>query len=218
MTRSALLPRARNILLNPRSEWPVAAAEPDSVAGVFVRYVLVLAALPALAQFLRDALIGYHLLGMELHTPVRAAAAAMALEYAISLALVYAAARLANALAATFGARPDMVQAVKAVAYAWTAAWIAGIAMIVPWLGWLVGVAGVIYSIYLLNLGLPHVMQCPEDRAAGYAAAIVAVTMILWALAGSLAELLNRSLLVPSDALLPQYTEVISRVAQAGAL
>src|SRR3546814_4956515 len=85
----------------------------------------------------------------------------MVFSYVLSLVMLYVVALIINALAPTFGGQKDQLQAVKVIGYAWTAAWVAGIATIVPWLGWLVVLAGGIYSIYLLYLGLPHTMKCP---------------------------------------------------------
>ncbi len=78
------------------------------------------------------------------------------------------------------------MQALKTAAYAATAAWVGGVAQLIPWLGWLIGLAAAIYSVYLLYLGLPHTMKAPADRAAGYTAVaiIVAIVLgwILWAI------------------------------------
>ncbi len=49
------------------------------------------------------------------------------------------------------------MQALKLAAYAFTAAWVAGVAQVVPWIGALIALAGGIYSIYLFYLGLPTV-------------------------------------------------------------
>jgi hypothetical protein len=84
-----------------------------------------------------------------------------------------------NALAPTFGGQKDMVQALKTEAYAWTASWVAGIAVIVPWLGWLIAIAGAVYAIYLLYLGLPHTMKCPPEKAGGYTAVSVIIAIVL---------------------------------------
>lgn len=47
------------------------------------------------------------------------------------------------------------------------------------------------YSIYLLYLGLPHMMKAPADKAAGYTAVTVILAIllswILWAIVGSIA-------------------------------
>src|SRR5690606_37463448 len=92
-------------------------------------------------------------------------------------------------LAPTFGGQKDRTQALKSVAYSYTAAWVAGIALIVPALGWLVAQAGAIYGIYLLYLGLPHTMKCPPDQAAGYTAvSIIAAIMLYFVVAASAAS------------------------------
>src|SRR3546814_11761750 len=90
----------------------------------------------------------------------------MVFSYVLSLVMLYVVALIINALAPTFGGQKDQLQAVKVIGYAWTAAWVAGIAAIVPWLGWLIVLAGGIYSIYLLYLGLPPTMKCPPEKAA----------------------------------------------------
>src|SRR3546814_10463800 len=93
-----------------------------------------------------------------------------------------------NALAPTFGGRKDQLQAVKVIGYAWTAAWVAAIATIVPWLGWLVVLAGGIYSIHLLYLGLPHTMKCPPEQAAAYTVVTAIIAVVLtWIMAMLLA-------------------------------
>src|SRR3546814_19506357 len=98
--------------------------------------------------------------------------------------MLYVVALSINALAPTFGGRKDQLQAVKVIGYAWTAAWVAGIATIVPWLGWLVVLAGGIYSIYLLYLGLPHTMKCPPEKAAGYTVVTAIIAVVLsWIMA-----------------------------------
>src|SRR5690606_7992883 len=105
--------------------------------------------------------------------------AGMVLGYVLSLVVLYVVALVINALAPGFGGEKDQVQALKTATYAWTASWIAGIAVILPWIGWLVALAGGIYSIYLLYLGLPHTMKGPQDKAVGYTAVSVIVTIVL---------------------------------------
>ena len=80
----------------------------------------------------------------------------------------------------TFSGQKNQVQALKTVAYAFTAGWVASIGSLVPLLGWLIGLAGVIYGIYLFYLGLPHTMKCPEDKAGGYTAVIIIILIVFW--------------------------------------
>ena len=53
MDFSRLLARVKSILLTPKTEWPVIAAEPATTVGIYTSYVLLLAALGAICQFLK---------------------------------------------------------------------------------------------------------------------------------------------------------------------
>ncbi|WP_199099047.1 Yip1 family protein [Dyella sp. ASV21] len=197
-----ILQRIKAILGTPQTEWPVIAAEPASVAGLYRNYILIVAALPVIAQFIKSSLIGYGGFGVHLHTPIGAGIAGMLLHYLLSLAVTYVLALIVNALAPTFGGQKDPVQALKTVAYAWTAGWVAGIAVLVPWLGWLVALAGAIYGIYLLYLGLPQTMRCPSDKAAGYTAVTVLIALVLsWIVALIVAGVIGTAALTGANAL-----------------
>ncbi|MEP6896966.1 MAG: Yip1 family protein [Rhodanobacter sp.] len=176
--------RVKAILLTPKTEWPVAAAEPATIGGLYAGYIAIVSALPAIAGFIKGSLVGTTVFGITVRTPIAMGAVGMLLSYALTLALAYVMALIINALAPTFGGQKDMVQALKTVAYAWTASWIAGIATIVPWLGWLIAIAGAIYGVYLLYLGLPHTMKCPPEKAGGYAAVSIIIAIVLsWIIA-----------------------------------
>ena len=174
-----IIDRIKNILTTPKTEWPVIAAEPTSVNGLYTGYIAIVAALPAIASFIKGSLIGTGAFGITVRTPIGMGIVGMVLHYALTLALVYVMALIINALATGFGGQKDMLQALKTVAYAWTASWIAGIAVIVPWLGWLIAIAGAVYAIYLLFLGLPNTMKCPADKAGGYTAVSIIIAIVL---------------------------------------
>ncbi|MBV8158402.1 MAG: YIP1 family protein [Dyella sp.] len=171
--------RIKAILTSPQTEWPVIAAEPATTAGLFRSYIAIVAALPVIAHFIKGSLIGYGALGVHMHTPVGMGLVGLVLHYLLMLVVTYLMALIVNALAPSFGGQKDPVQALKVVAYSWTASWVAGIAVIIPWLGWLVALAGVIYGIYLLYLGLPHTMRCPVEKSAGYTAVTVLIAIVL---------------------------------------
>lgn len=174
-----IIERVKAILTTPRTEWPVAAAEPATVGGLYGGYIAILAALPAIAAFIKGSLIGSGAFGITVRMPIGYGIGEMLLRYVLTLVLAYVVALIINALAPTFSGQKDITQALKTVAYAWTAYWVAGIAVIVPWLGWLIAILGGIYSIYLLYLGLPHTMKCPPDKAAGYTAVSVIIAVVL---------------------------------------
>ena len=175
-----LVARVRAILVSPGTEWPVIAAEQTTVADLYKGYVIPIAVLPAVAGFVKSSLIGVHVpyLG-TLRVGIVSGFAQMILQYALGLGLVYVLAVVVDALAPRFGGEKDRIQALKLVAYSWTGAAVAGVAQILPGIGWLIGFAGAVYSIYLLYLGLPHLMKSPRERVTTYTAATVAAAFVV---------------------------------------
>ena len=185
MDFNKLMARVKAILLTPKTEWPVIAAEPATVADLYKNYIVILAAIPAVAGFIKSAFIGVGAFGIYYRAPVGTALTGAIVGYALSLALVYVMALIVDALAPTFGGRKNPIQALKVVAYAYTASWVAGVGQIVPGLGWLIGIAGGVYSIYLLYLGLTPTMQSPQEKAGGYTAVSIIISILLGLVIGA---------------------------------
>ncbi|WP_222564903.1 Yip1 family protein [Novilysobacter antarcticus] len=186
MNHEGLISRVKSILFDPRRTWPLIGEEPATVAGLYTRYIMILAALPAIFTFIKTSLIGYGMFGVTVRTGIVAGLFGAVLTYALSLVLVYVVALIINALAPSFRGQKNQVQALKVIAYAYTAAWVAGIGVIIPWLGGVIGVVGGIYSIYLLYLGLSHTMKNPPEKSLGYTVVIVLITLVLSLLIGVL--------------------------------
>jgi Yip1 domain len=178
---SSLVTRVQNILLTPKTEWPVIAAEPETTAGLFTRYILIVSALGPIAMFLKGTLIGTSIPFVGTFRVGMGAGISMAvLSYVLGLVGIFVFSAVINALAPTFGGQKDSVQALKAAAYGATGAWVGSVAQIVPWIGWLIALAAAFYSIYLLYLGLPQTMKSPADKAAGYTAVSIVVAILLY--------------------------------------
>lgn len=175
MDFNKLIARVKGILLTPKTEWPVIAGETTTVADLYKGYIVWLAAIPAIFTFL---LLARFAPGF--------AVTQLILRYALTLAMVYVVALIIDALAPSFGGTKDKVQALKTIAYAITASCVAGIAAIVPLIGWLIAIAAGIYGIYLLYLGLPHTMKCPQERAGGYTAVVVVIAIVAGFLVGAI--------------------------------
>lgn len=156
---AGLVDRVKNILLTPKTEWPVIDGEPGDTKEVFT-YVAILALLPLIGTIIGTAIVG----GLPLIYGIAAAAVGFILAFVV----VYVVAFVINALAPTFGSEKHMPSALKLTAYSYTASWVAGIFAIIPVLGGLIALAGGIYSLYTLYLGLPTMMRTPQDKVMGY--------------------------------------------------
>jgi hypothetical protein len=179
MDTNNLIARVKAILMTPKTEWPVIAAEPATVADLYKNYIVFLAAIPAIAGFIKGSLIGYGAFGLHYRMPIATGITTMIVTYALGLAMTYVMALIVDALAPTFGGQKNQIQALKAVAYAYTASWVAGAFQIIPGIGWLVMLAGAIYSIYLLYLGLSPTMKSPSEKAGGYTAVSIIIAIVL---------------------------------------
>jgi hypothetical protein len=178
MQSSNLIGRAKSILFTPRTEWPVIAAEPDTIGGIYTGYVMILAAIPAVKLFLTWSVIGVSIpFGGSYRAGVLAGLTSAITTYVLTLMGTFVVALIVEALAPSFGGQKDRVQALKAVAYSYTATWVAAIIGIVPGLGLLSALAGLIYGLYLLNLGLPVTMKCPAERSLPYTVVTVIVAI-----------------------------------------
>lgn len=179
MDFNKLMARVMAILTKPKTEWPVIAGETTNTGALYSKYIIWLAAIPPVFGFIKGSLIGYGALGVHVRVGIGTGLGRMIMMYIMTLVLVYVVALIINALAATFDAQKNQLQALKTAAYAYTAAWVAGVGQIIPWLGWFIAIAGGVYSIYLLYLGLPYTMKCPKEKAGGYTAVTIIITIVL---------------------------------------
>ena len=184
----SLIERVQSILLKPKQTWPVIAAEPADVASIYSRYVVILAAIPAICAFIGYTLVGAGAFGVTYRLPIATGLVQMVVGYLLSLAIVYVLALIVNALAPTFGGTKDMVAALKVVAYGSTAGFVGGVFSLLPMLAWL-GLLASFYSIYLIYTGLPVLMRCPPEKAGAYTAVVVVCTILAMIVLGAVSSL-----------------------------
>ena len=177
MNIAKIVERIKNILLTPKVEWPAIAADPAPAASIYQGHVLLLAAVSALAAWLAWAFLGSITSAFGLGSNFFLYSAI--LSFVLTFAAVFVSAWLADTLAPNFGGSKDSLQALKTVAYSWTASWVASIAAIVPVIGWLIAIAGVVYAVYLFYLGCQHTLKIPADKAAGFTAVVIILTIVL---------------------------------------
>jgi hypothetical protein len=181
----SLVDRVKGILLTPRKEWAIIDGESATVQGLYTGYIIPLAAIPAIAGFIGMSVVGFgSVMGMSIKAPIGTGLEGAIARFVGSLVGTYVLALIIDALAPTFAAQKNAIQALKVAAYSSTAAWVAGIFLIMPSLGML-SILG-IYSLYLFFLGLPLLMKVPEDKAMGYTIAVIVAAIVLYACVGLL--------------------------------
>ncbi len=173
-----LMDRVKNIILTPKTEWPVIDREPGDVTYLFKNYVAILAAIPAICGFIGTSLVGFNISGLgTVRMPVASGLGNAIIGYLLTFVIVYAVALIADALALTFGGRKNFGSALKLTVYSYTPAWLCGFFFLIPGLRFLT-ILG-LYGLYLLWLGLPVLMKSPQEKSLLYAAAIVVCAIVL---------------------------------------
>jgi hypothetical protein len=162
----ALVDRVRNVLLTPKTEWPVIAGENPTAQSLYVGYILILAAIGPIAMALRGGIVGFGI-GIAVAS------------YTITLVMTYLGALIVDALAPTFGGEKNFIRSLQLTAYSHTAAWVAGIFHLLPFVGRIVALLAAIYSIYTFYLGIPILKKCPQEKAAAYAVVVLVAGIVL---------------------------------------
>src|SRR4051812_47659157 len=105
-----LVERVKNILLSPKTEWPVIASESTDVKSLYLNYVMILAAIPAIAGAIGTMFVSFGVRGIGYAI----------VHYILTLVMVFLVALLIDALAPTFGGTKSQINALKLVAYSAT--------------------------------------------------------------------------------------------------
>lgn len=173
-----IVERIKALVSSPKTEWPVIEAEKDDIASVLRNYVAVLAAIPAVCGFIGLGLVGVSVpvLG-TVRLSFFAALASAVLGYVLSFVKIYIVGYIIDALAPTFGGQKNLNNALKTAAYSYTPAWLVGVFLLVPALGFL-GILA-LYGLYLVWTGLPVMMKAPQDRALPYTGAVIAIAIVV---------------------------------------
>lgn len=191
-TSSSLVDRVKNIIVSPKTEWPVIDAEPSTIAGIYSTYVAILAAIPAIAFAVGMLLFGISLFFVTIRPPMTYVVTHAVINYVTALVGVYIIALIIEALAPTFGGVKDRVSAFKLAAYSYTPAWVAGILLLLPSLWPLVALVS-LYCIYVFYVGLPVLMKSPADKTLGYFLAIVVAAIVIALVLGAVTNMVTRT-------------------------
>lgn len=178
-----LFERVKGILLNPRAEWAIIEREPGDMAYLFMNYVAILAAIPAVCGFIGSSLIGISLPGLgTVRVPIVTGLVGAVVGYLLTFAMVYIVALLADLLAPTFQGQKNFENALKLVVYSYTPAWLVGVFLLIPSLGFLT-ILG-LYGLYLLWTGIPPLMKAPQEKSIVYTLAIIVCAIVIGLIVG----------------------------------
>ena len=184
-----IVQRVKDIILKPADTWAEIKAEQVTIKELYTSYAVPLAAIPPLASFIGTSLLGFSMFAFSYRIPLGWGISHAVISYILSLVGLYVVALIIDALAPSFGSPKNKVNAMKVAVYSWTPSWIAGILMLIPVLS-PIAILLSLYSLYLLYLGLPALMDTPKDKAIGYFIVTILVSIVVFILIGVISNAL----------------------------
>jgi hypothetical protein len=171
-----LFARVKNILHKPKHFWVIVAFEKTSLSGLYIHYLMILAAIPAICGFIGMSQIGVGGFSSLIKVPFMFALLVMFISYAINLSMIYVVALVINGLAPGFDGQKDLLRAFKLSAYASTPALLGGLFGLIPMLSFM-SLLCWLYTIYLIYIGLPVLMKIPGEKSLAYSLLIFPVSI-----------------------------------------
>ena len=172
----SLVERVRNILFSPKMEWETIKNESSTPNAIFTGYVLPLSLIPAIVALLSGLMwtnIRYGIL-MLIATMIVAA-----IGYYIGIYVT-------DSLAVSFSSTKNIEKSAQLVGYSYTATAVAGLLQFIPGIGILAGLAGFVYSAYLMYLGVGPLKDTPEEKKAVYVIVVIVVQFVIGLIIGSI--------------------------------
>ena len=182
-----LVSRVTNIALRPKEEWPVIAAESETVGSLYTKVIIVLAAIGPVCNALNSMIFGHSVWfsSIRYRPAFGAILTGLIVGYILALVGVWATAFIVQKLAPSFQSEGDLPQALKLVTYSNAPFWVAGVLNLIPVLGILTIFVG-LYGLYLAYLGLPVIMKTPPDKVPVYLIVVIAVSIVVWFVVGAI--------------------------------
>lgn len=178
-----MIQHAIGLLVRPTSQWRTIAAQPESSLKALLLYPCILALLPAVAWYYGTTHIGWTVgdHGEPIRLTRESARQICILFYLTMIACVAIIGYFIHWMAATYGAQTTITRGIVTAGLVATPLFIAGLVGIYPvlWLDMLIGVVAVSWSVYLMYLGIPIMMQIPEERGFLFSSAVLAIAMVI---------------------------------------
>ena len=171
------------LLVRPSAQWKTISELPESSLKTLVLYPCFLAILPAVAWYYGTSQVGWTVgdHGEAIKLTAASARQICILFYFTMIACVAVIGYFIHWMSDTYGANSSLTKGIVIAGLTATPLFIAGLVGFYPllWLDMLVGVTAVCWAVYLMYLGIPIVMNIPEERGFLFSSAILAIAMVI---------------------------------------
>ena len=187
-----IIARVKAVLTDPKGIWSEIKEEDLEPKAVYLKYLLVVAAIPQIASYIGMVVFGVSVpfTNMTFRWPIIGGLVTTVVYYAMALISVAVFALVIEKLGSTFGAKPTFARCLQLVGFSMTASYVGGILGIFPMLAML-GVLFGLYSLYTLYCGFQSMTEVPEESTLKYFAASVVVSIVAMFIIGMFTALLS---------------------------
>jgi hypothetical protein len=190
-----LLRHVIGFFLQPVREWESVRAE-NAGLGMALRHVGILAAIPVISGYIGTTQFGWQIGTAETVRLTSSSAATIAVAYyLVIVAAVISVGWMIHWMGQTYGASQPLTRCIVLAAYIPIPLFLVGVTQLYPvlWFNLLVGLPAVAYTVFLLFVGIPIMMEIPAERGFLFGSAVLAfglvglvgmlaATVILWSL------------------------------------
>lgn len=170
------------LFAHPQEEWKDIRGERCTVSKCYCSHVLILAAIPAIAGFIGTSMVGWQVGSHEVNKLTTESALSIAVLFYIGmLVTVFAMGKTIHWMGQTYGTTQPLPQCIALAAYTATPLFLIGVMLLYPvlWLNLILGLPALGYTVYLLYVGLPIMMEVSEEKGFLYSSAVLAVGLVM---------------------------------------
>jgi hypothetical protein len=188
-----LLEHIIGFFLHPSEEWESVRARNTPFSRV-VFHILLLGAIPVVSGYFGTTQFGWQIGTAEsIKLTTESAAIIAVLYYIIIIIAVFSIGWMIHWMGQTYGASQPLTRCLVLAAYIPIPLFLVGITQLYPvlWFNLIIGIPAASYTVFLLYLGIPVMMEIPSERGFLFSSAILAfglvglvgmlaATVILW--------------------------------------
>jgi Yip1 domain len=186
-----LIERVKNILTTPKTEWTTINGETETPMSLLTKYIVPLAIIPAAATILGSLIFGAFGVKFGLISAI--------VGYIGNIITYFVGTYAIDGLATNFGSEKDLGKSAQTIGYAMTAGLVGSALGFIPVLGWLIAIAGWVYGIYIMYLGIPITKKTPQDKIVVYMIVVYLIMFVVnFIISSVIAGVIWRSMFAPS--------------------
>ena len=172
------------LLVQPHTAWQRVAQLPSASFNKLALFPVIMALLPAVAWYYGTSRIGWTVGTSEdaIRLTESSAFEISVLFYFVMISSVAIIGYFIHWMSATYGANSSLTKGIVIAGLTCSPLFMTGLVGFYPllWVDLLIGVVALSWATYLLYLGIPIVMNIPEERGFLFSSAIIAIALVIF--------------------------------------